>query len=184
MTEQRAVAPRFLAPSLRLPRAGAGLWAAVMAALLSFLLLAGWAGRDEWARDARLRPWVARLCAIGGCALPAWSEPAAFRIEAREVRADPDRPGVLRVDAAFRNDAREPQPWPCLRVTLTDVAGQPVASGRFTPAQYRDGDARGLIGPGQTASARVHVREPARGAVGYDLRTEACAFSAGPSQAR
>ena len=67
---------------------------------------------EQLAASPELRPLLVSLCRSLHCTLPAWHEPAAITMLARDVIAQPDRPGVLRVQASFRNDARWPQPWP------------------------------------------------------------------------
>ena len=168
-------APGFLSVREPTARASPGWWLAVGLAGASFVALAALTGRAGLAADARTRPWLERLCALAGCDVPAWNEPEAFRMQVHDVRADPDRAGVLWVDAVFRNTAAFAQPWPCLRMTLTDVAGRPLASGVFAPAQY--GGKSGLIAAGQTASAQLQVREGPRPAAGFDFDFESCPFS-------
>ncbi|MFP7723115.1 DUF3426 domain-containing protein [Lysobacter sp. A3-1-A15] len=142
----------------------------IAAALLLVLLLVQLllAQRAELGADARWRPWVQTVCGALGCEVPAWHEPAAFRMLDRNVRPKPGTPGVLQVSASFRNDARWAQPWPTLRVALTDVDGREVAASAFTPDQYRsDGDDGGLLAPGQSAAVRLDVREPAQPIVAF-----------------
>jgi len=59
-----------------------------------------------------------------------------IHLVSRELRADPDRPGQLRLAATIVNRARQRQPYPELEITLLDAAGQPVQRQRFTPADY------------------------------------------------
>ena len=167
--------PGFLAARGPAARTAPGWWLAVCVAGMSFVVLAALPGRAALAADARTRPWVERLCALAGCEVPAWNEPEAFRMQAHDVRADPARAGVLWVDAVFRNEAVVAQPWPCLRMTLTDVAGRPLASGVFAPERY--GGKPGLIAPGQIANAQLQVREGSRPAAGFDFGFESCPFS-------
>lgn len=165
-------APGFIAPRARTPRR-TGEW--LVAALLGLALLAqlGWLQRQRLAASPTLRPLLARACDALGCRLPAWREPAAFVLLSRDVIALPDRPGVLRVQASFRNDARWPQPWPVLALTLSDMTGRPLGARRFQPADYL-GDARpaGEIAPGQARQIAFDVIEPAPGVVGFDFRFE------------
>ena len=167
--------PGFLSTQLPAARTAPVWWLAVGLAAASFIVLAAITGRAGLAADARTRPWVERLCALAGCQVPAWNEPEAFRMQAHDVRADPGRAGVLWVDVVFRNGAVVAQPWPCLRMTLTDVAGRPMASGVFSPTQY--GGNVGLIAPGQVANAQLQVREGSRPAAGFDFGFESCPFS-------
>lgn len=128
-------------------------------ALLLQLLLAQ---RAELAAQARWRPVVAAVCGIVRCELPPWREPAAFTMLSRNVQPKPGLPGVLTVSAGFRNDARWPQPWPTLVLSLSDVDGRQVGQRAFAPAEYRDGGAAAdLLAPGQSAAVQLDVIEPA-----------------------
>lgn len=126
------------------------------------------AQRQELATSARWRPLITGVCAALACDVPAWREPAAYTMLARNVQPGA-APGVLDVSASFRNDARWPQPWPALRLSLSDVDGLPVAARVFSPAEY-GGDAidtRGELAPGQSASVRFEVVEPAPDIVAF-----------------
>ncbi len=132
----------------------------VLALLLALQLLL--AQRHELATSARWRPWVENLCNILPCEIPPWREPQAFTMLDRSVQPSQSMPGVLAVQASFRNDARWPQPWPTLLLGLSDVEGRQVGMGAFAPAKYRVGAAADeLLGPGQIATVRLQVREPA-----------------------
>ena len=140
--------------------------AAVLTVLLLVQLLL--AQRAELATDARWRPWVQAACSAFGCDLPAWHEPGAFRMLDRNVRPKAGTEGVLEVTASFRNDAQWPQAWPTLRVGLTDVDGREVAARAFTAEEYRaTTDAYALLAPGQSATVRFAVREPAAPIVAF-----------------
>lgn len=132
---------------------------AVLALALAAQLLL--AQRDELAARAQWRPWIGALCSVTGCELPPWREPRAFTMLDRNVRPAPGRPGVLAVDASFRNDAAWPQAWPNLRLTLSDVDGLPVGAREFGPGDYLDAAAPGVLAAGQSASVRFEVLEPA-----------------------
>ncbi|WP_240095978.1 DUF3426 domain-containing protein [Thermomonas flagellata] len=167
-----APAPEFLRPSAR-PRPARWEWltlGALALLLAAQLLLARW---DALAADPRWRPLLERACAALPCRLPAWREPAAIRLLSRDVIALPDRPGVLRVQASVRNDARWAQPWPTLRLALTDADGRVLGARRFAPAEYLGSSrAPGLLAPGQSAELAFDVREPGPGVVGFDFRFE------------
>ncbi len=172
-TTTAASGPGFLsriAPAASAP-AGARRWL-LPAAIASLVLLLGLqvllADRDRLAADAQWRPLVASACGLFGCSLPAWHEPAAFALLAREVRPHPDVPGALRVSATFRNDARWTQAWPRLLLTLSDVDGRPVAARAFDADEYLASapTATGLD-PGQTADIALDIREPSAATVSY-----------------
>ncbi|MDX1550920.1 MAG: DUF3426 domain-containing protein [Lysobacter spongiicola] len=142
---------------------------AIVSALLLLLCMQMlFAQRNELAASERWRPWVAGACGIAGCTLPAWREPEAYTMLSRSVTPSPGRPGVLEVEASFRNDARWPQQWPHLLLMLSDVNGRPVAQRTFTPDDYQEqvpGD--GTLAPGQSASVRLEVVEPADPTVAF-----------------
>ncbi len=150
-------------------RRGEWLAASALALLLAVQLVA--VQRDALAANASVRPLLAALCNVAGCTLPAWRQPAAFSMLAREVIAVPGRPGVLRVQASFRNDARWAQAWPALVLTLADADGAVVGTRRFLPHEYlgRPTPQDGLA-PGEATQIAFDIAEPAPNVVGFDFR--------------
>jgi hypothetical protein len=141
---------------------------AALALLLVLQLLL--ADRALLAADARWRPLLSNVCGVFGCTLPPWREPTAFTVLAREVRPHPSTPGALRVTATFRNDARWPQPWPQVQLTLSDVNGNPVAARDFSARDYLDaGPAQAELGSGQSASIAFDIVEPESRSVAFDF---------------
>ena len=168
-------APSFvLAHPAAATRRRRGEWLA--AATLALLLLAqlGWLQRERLAASPQLRPMLEAACGALGCALPAWRQPAAFALLSRDVIAPPDRPGVLRVQASFRNDARWPQPWPALSLRLTDINGHSLGARRFLPDDYLPPSQprTGLVAAGQASQIAFDIAEPSPGVVGFDFRFE------------
>jgi hypothetical protein len=129
------------------------------------------AERASLASDARWRPALTALCAALQCTLPPWREPDAFHVLQRDIRTR--TPGVLRVSAQIRNDARWPQPWPTLRLTLSDAHGRAVALRDFLPRDYLGGaPAQAQLSGGQTASLSMDIVEPGTQAVAFTLDFE------------
>jgi hypothetical protein len=161
-------APSFVRPPVRTQRSArrwplhAGI--AVLALVLVLQLVL--AQRDTLAAQARWRPLVESLCGVFGCDVPAWREPSAFAMLDRSVQPKPGAPGVLTARASFRNDARWPQPWPTLVLTLSDVDGMPLGRRAFSPDEYAGNGARMLM-PGQSASVQLDVLEPSPGVVAF-----------------
>lgn len=162
------------APSfLRLP--GARLhtprwqWGLVAGLVLLLLLQIAVADRARLAADAGSRPWIAGLCSVLRCSLPAWREPTAFSMISRDVRPVPGQPGALQVQASFRNDARWAQAWPSLRLSLSDPDGRVIGTNVFAPRDYLDpaADAAAVLEPGQSAQIAFRVREPAASTVAF-----------------
>lgn len=143
----------------------------VLAALLLLQLLL--AQRDELATQARWRPLLTGVCAVLRCDLPAWREPAAFALLDRSVQPRPGAAGVLRISASFRNDAHWAQPWPTLRLTLSDVDGREAGARAFAPGEYRRGHAAAdVLAPGQSALVEFDVIEPAPNIVAFSFEFE------------
>ena len=136
-------------------------WSVVggLAALLLVQMVAS--DFDQLAASSTTRPWLQHACAFLRCTLPAWREPQALRLLQRDVHANPDRPGLLRISASFRNDARWMQPWPRLRVILSDADGRAVAARDFNANEYlgTPPTANG-IASGQVAGVAVDVVDP------------------------
>lgn len=141
--------------------------AAGLGALL--LLQIAVADRARLAADAGSRPWIAALCGVLRCSLPAWREPAAFSMISRDVRPVPGQAGALQVQASIRNDARWAQAWPSLRLSLSDADGRVIGTGVFAPADYLGGAqaTAGTLDPGQSAQIAFRVREPAASTVAF-----------------
>ncbi len=140
----------------------------VLAVLLILQLLL--ADRARLAADARWRPTLHVLCAALFCELPPWREPAAFTLLQRDVRQHPSIPGALRVSATFRNDGRWSQPWPRLRLILSDANGRPAGQRDFRAEDYLGGPAsQPELASGESATVAMDILEPAARIVGYDF---------------
>lgn len=151
------------------PVAPARSWPLYLASLaLAFVLALQLvlAQRQTLAADVRWRPSIEALCGALGCTVPAWREPGAFTMLDRSVQPRPGEPGVLSAHARFRNDARWPQPWPTLVLTLSGVDGEPRGMRAFPPEEYAGGPQPPLA-PGQTANVQVDVVEPGPGVVAF-----------------
>ena len=154
-------------------RSRRGEW--IVFALLLLLLLAQLFldQRAQLATDARWRPLVVNVCGVLGCSVPAWREPTAISMLSRDVIAVPGRPGVLRVQASFRNDAAWPQPWPTLVLALSNAEGRQLGARRFLPHDYLNGAPKqAQLAPGQATQLAFDIVEPAAGAVAFDFRFE------------
>lgn len=148
-------------------------WFAIALLLPVLAVQASVASRATLAADARWRPWVSALCGALGCDVPAWREPTAFAMLRRSVHPLAEAPGVLQVQATFRNDARWPQPWPVLWLRLSDAEGRVIGEQGFPPRDYLP-QARvdDTLAPRQSAEVAFLVREPAAGtaAFSFDFR--------------
>ncbi|MBS0200067.1 MAG: DUF3426 domain-containing protein [Proteobacteria bacterium] len=139
----------------------------VLFVLLLVQILVG--DRVALANNPSTRPIAVTACRVLACTIPAWSDTSSLKIVDHRIHAAPDRPGVLVVEASFRNDARWPQAWPLLQLTLSDINGVPVAQGRYAAVQYLAGAHAATIGSGQTATVQLNVSDPPQKAVSFDF---------------
>ena len=165
-------APSFLRES-QPTRPHRGEWIAVALLLLALVAQLFLSQRAQLATDARFRPLVVGACDVLQCRVPPWREPTAYSMLSRDVIAVPGRPGVLRVQASFRNDAAWPQPWPALVLVLSDASGRQLGARRFLPRDYLGKAPRdALLAPGQATQLGFDIEEPAPGVVAFDFRFE------------
>lgn len=162
-------APRFLArgsagPS-PLERRHVAIAAGLALLLVLQLLLAD---RDRLSGHAAWRPLVTALCTPLPCSVPLWREPAAIRVQERDVRPVPGRPGVLRVSATIHNEARWAQAWPQLVLTFSDLDGRALGMRAFEPAEYLAAQPADVtIASGEQAAIAMDLVEPSPQAVAF-----------------
>lgn len=162
-------APSFMRLPVRRLHTPRWQWGVLAGLVVLLLMQIAVADRARLAADASHRPWIAGLCSVLRCTLPAWQEPAAFSMISRDVRPVPGQAGALQVQASFRNEARWAQGWPSLRLSLSDADGRVIGTGVFAPRDYLDRsvDATSLLEPGQSAQIAFRVREPAASTVAF-----------------
>lgn len=164
--------PDFTQPAPTAPRKPWRLlgWLAVPLLLLALVLQILLADRARLAADPAWRPRILALCAVFGCQVPAWREPQAFHVTARDLRPHPSAPGVLLVTATFRNDAAFAQAWPRLQLSLANLDGDALGRRRFEPREYLGSEpASRWIAPGQSASVTLEVLDPGKRAVTFEF---------------
>ena len=152
------------------PHAAKWHWVAVflLAALLLVQVLV--ADRARLAADAGWRPMISALCGVLGCSLPAWHQPGAISMLSRDVRPLAGNDGGLEVRATFRNDARWPQAWPVLLLSLSDADGRVLGSRAFLPREYLGPtQTQTELAPGQSAGIALKLHEPNPGVVAFSF---------------
>ncbi|PPU39961.1 DUF3426 domain-containing protein [Xanthomonas arboricola] len=169
-------APAFARRGLTRPRlrASGRQWALLVGLVGLLALQIVIADRAQLAADARWRPLVGAACAVARCTLPAWREPAALTLLNRDVRPLPGEPGVLQIQASFRNEARWAQAWPWLQLSLSDADGRVIGTRVLAPQEYlgQPPAAQDTLAPGQAVQVAFRVREPAAStaAFSFDFR--------------
>ena len=168
-----AAATNAVNPALPLDRpkrrAALALWSA-LAAILVLLLAAQIVNREREFIASHtpfgepLRALYARL----GLRLPIPADLHDYQLRQWGVTGDPTANGILRVRASILNTAAAFQPYPWLRVTLTDRFGNRVGTRDFAPREYL-GKPPGLMAPGQRANATLGIVDPGKHAEGFEI---------------
>ena len=87
------------------------------------------------------------------------------------VTSGPDTPRVLSITGTLENAAGFTQPWPLLRVELTDRYGDPLRARDFPAGAYLPADqASAWLGPGMATRFRIDVVDPGPEAVGFQVQ--------------
>lgn len=126
---------------------------------------------DELARQDQYRPWFQQLCPKIGCAVPSKVDIARIKSSNLVVRSHPDFSGALVVDAIIYNRAQFSQPFPLLELRFADLNGHLIASRRFKPSEYLNGDLEGLaeMPPQTPIHIALDILDPGPKAVNYSL---------------
>ncbi|SDK50015.1 DUF3426 domain-containing protein [Microbulbifer yueqingensis] len=148
-----------------------GLLALVLA--LALVVQLGYYRFDTFARQQPWRSLYAQLCPLLDCELPQLEDLRAIRTSNLVVRSHPDIEGALVVDAVLLNTADFPQPFPDLLLRFSDLKNQPVASRKFEPREYLQGElaGRSQMPPGSPVHIAIEIVDPGREAINYELLT-------------
>jgi len=118
------------------------------------------------------RPWLELFCHYVPCRIHAQRNIEQIKILERDIRAHPKDKKALLITATIVNKASFSQPYPDIRVTLSDLTGAVVAQRRFLPADYL-GSLNSpflLMKPGTPVHIRIAVLDPGRDAVNFEFQ--------------
>ena len=147
-------------------------WASATFFLL--LLIAGqfaYYKRDDLARYPAMRPLLQSICGLIGCTIPLLKSPQQIRLISRDIRNHPTAQDALQVRAMILNEAPFAQPYPLLRLDLTDVAGNTIASRQFHPEEYLppSTDMSAGFGAKQKVEIQLDILDTQHTAVGFEF---------------
>ena len=158
--------------SLRPPRRRMATALGVVAALVLALALAAQIVHRNRGYIATHTPFggaLQSLYARLGVALPVPAHLSAYQLRQWGVTGDPTATGTLRVRASILNTAATFQPYPLLRVALTDRFGHRVGTRDFEPREYLGKPPAGLMAPGMRADVTIAIVDPGKDAEGFEL---------------
>jgi hypothetical protein len=116
---------------------------------------------------------LAEGCRFLDCELRLPRRPDLLSIESSDLQSDARRESLIVLNAVIRNRAAFTQELPALELTLTDAADRPLVRRVLRPADYAQGLAAALQGPGLAPGAeavlRLHFDSGGVRATGYRL---------------
>lgn len=126
---------------------------------------------EEMARQDQYRPWFQQLCPQIGCTVPSKVDIDKIKSSNLVVRSHPEFNGALVVDAIIYNRAPFSQPFPLLELRFADLNGHLIASRRFKPGEYLNGDLEGMaeMPPQTPIHIALDILDPGAKAVNYSL---------------
>lgn len=146
-------------------------WLALAA--LALLLILAWQVKtfylDDLAQLPFFRSSLERICGPLGCELPPRRDFARIDLVGTGIDVNPRVPGALEITASLINRAEFPQPYPLLRVTLTDREGRIVGQRTYPPSEYRPEAQRELLPVTEVREVSINLAQPAEQAVGYEV---------------
>lgn len=144
-----------------------GLLTVLLALLLAWQVKAFYL--DELAQVPVLRPYLEWVCRPLDCVLPPRRSFAEVDLVGTNIDVNPEIPGALAITASLINRAHFPQPYPPLRVTLTDREGRVVGQRTYLPSEYRGDDGRELLPIREARNVSINLAQPSENAVGYEV---------------
>jgi predicted Zn finger-like uncharacterized protein len=117
---------------------------------------------------------------FGVTLVPRW-DLTAYSVKQLGAEAEGGDGNRLRVRLSLQNESARVQPLPLLRLTLQDRYGNAVATRDLEPREYlpRRAAEQRLLEPDQRIEAELHVIDPGKAAIGFEI--DACLRAEGGS---
>jgi predicted Zn finger-like uncharacterized protein len=158
------------APQPRRPLRSGLAWLGVVALMLLLSAQLVDIYRQTLSQNPVIGPSLQALYARLGRPLTGSGTASTWGVDALNVTTDPDSAGALSITGSLTNGAGLVQPWPMLRVVLTDRFGEALRSRDFKPAEYLPAGQQGVsLAPGLSARFRLDIADPGAEAVGFSL---------------
>lgn len=126
----------------------------------------------ELARTPEWRGFYTTVCGAFGCPLPSPSDVTRLHGANLVVRKHPTFSNALVVDVLLVNKASYQQPFPIIELGFTNLQGSSIASRRFVPDEYLQGDLTGhsTMPINQPVHISLEILDPGEDAVNYTVR--------------
>jgi predicted Zn finger-like uncharacterized protein len=166
-------APDVEVREARSERGLAGRLAWGLASLALLLILAAQAGyfeTDRVLKDQGLRPWFEVAASLFSWELPPYADARLIKVNGRSLH--PDRSGAAvsyDFSLSLTNTARIPQAFPSIKLVLTELNGNPIASRVFAPQDYLGGNrfAAEMMPVGKAQEIHLILAKPSREIGGF-----------------
>ena len=117
--------------------------------LLGFWYLYLWPNKNSLSQDETWRPVLNASCQLLGCTIPPLQNMQLYQVSSIDVSDSSG--GQKQVSMVLKNHASFAQPFPKMRVILSDIKGKQYTTPIYTPAQYLpELNHNALIQPGQS----------------------------------
>ena len=126
---------------------------------------------DHFSANPKNQTWLTYFCDITGCKIPIQKDTTKIHSRQLLIHSHPDIPGALIVDAVIINTATFEQPFPELTLSFETLQGRRIASRRFKPNEYLQGDLTGstIMPSQQSIRLMLELIDPGPEAVNYSL---------------
>lgn len=154
-------------PGGRAPPWGVAVAAAVAALVYQVLIFES----DRLAaQQPGLRPWLERLCPRLGCQVPEFRDPSRIAVVERDLTPAHNGADGLEFRAVLANDADQAQPYPRLKLTLSQYNGAPMAQRIFNPEDYLQAPAAGgKMAAGAAVEILLTIANPGKDVGGFSF---------------
>ncbi len=112
---------------------------------------------------------ILELCQILPCDPHKFVDTAQIHLLERNIFTHPTRKHALMVTGSFVNQAPFTQSLPRLRISLSDIQGNFIASRLFKPDEYLTDHSVKRLPPGKPVQFRLEIEDPGSSALTYEF---------------
>lgn len=117
-----------------------------------------------------LRPWLERLCPRLGCHIAEFRDTGRIGVVERDLTPAHNGVDGLEFRAVLANYADQAQPYPRLKLTLSQYNGAPMAQRVFNPEDYLQAAALGgKMAAGAAVEVRLTIANPGKDVGGFSF---------------
>ena len=143
-------------------------WSMACIAFLSILVIQIEAfAVPKYAQTTKYRPYLEAFCMVAQCNLPMFEDVENLKLMHTIIELHPSQPGAVRIQVRLINEAKHPQPYPELQLTLTDKFGRIVGKRVYDPSVYLPDDVENKMASGLLSSVKLDLAKPHENAYGF-----------------